>query len=173
MANEATSSYARCSICNKEKVAYLCDGCSQKFCFPDLTKHQQDHEKQLDCIITDCDAFRQYLLEIKKDMHQSALIQQVNEWENNSIRKIKETAEQCRQELLDKLEKNTAVTEKKLNKFVVHLKNIHQENDFNETDISELIASLKKLEEEFRKPSNISLLESGASFVNKISVKGK
>ncbi|CAF1556327.1 unnamed protein product, partial [Adineta steineri] len=30
-----------CDICNEEKLTYLCEGCSKKFCSMDLTEHHQ------------------------------------------------------------------------------------------------------------------------------------
>ena len=55
----------KCSICNKEKITYPCHGCSKKFCLDDLNRHRQNLREELD------------------------------QWERNSIEKIKQMAQQC------------------------------------------------------------------------------
>ena len=44
-----------CAACNKEKITFPCEGCSQRFCRKDLDEHQKDLEKQLNHIENDHD----------------------------------------------------------------------------------------------------------------------
>jgi succinate dehydrogenase/fumarate reductase flavoprotein subunit len=58
-------------------------------------------------------------------------------------------------------------TEVKLTKLTEELKQIGEENDFN---LKELKEKLKKLEEEFNRPSNISIKQDSSLFIKEIFV---
>ena len=88
MASAATGK-AQCCICDKEKIAYRCGGCSQDFCITDLMEHRQTLGKQFDEIENDRDQFLQILVEHKKNPSNHLLMQQINQWEKDSIQKIK------------------------------------------------------------------------------------
>ncbi|CAF2150790.1 unnamed protein product, partial [Rotaria magnacalcarata] len=118
MATSATTS-KQCFICEKDKATlYQCEGCSEKFCFTDLLKHRQENVLELENIVTDCDTFQQNISEQEKDLYHRSLVKQVNEWERDSITKIKQTAEDCRQKLIKPTDDNIAEIKKKLNQFI-------------------------------------------------------
>ena len=89
-----------CVTCKKEKVVYKCEGCSRYFCMNDLSAHQRELEKQLDIIEDHRNLFHQNLIEQKTNSQKQLLIQQVNQWEKESIEKIQQTAEEARQLLI-------------------------------------------------------------------------
>ena len=66
----------KCSTCEKETRTYICEGCSQKFCRTDLTKHFQLLDEQLNQTITDYDGFRQKLLHRKDSAETNPLIEE-------------------------------------------------------------------------------------------------
>ncbi|CAF1116806.1 unnamed protein product [Rotaria sp. Silwood1] len=172
MATTTSTGKAKCFKCDKDKVVYLCEGCSQKFCLTDLTEHHKNHGIELDKIITDCDAFQQKLIEQQVDQNQRVLIQQIDEWEKDSINKIKQTAEECRQISIKFTVDNIVVTKKELNKLITDCRQILQEDDFNEFHLDQLKKELEKLEKELNQVSNISIQEHPTSFINKISICG-
>ena len=57
-----------------------------------------------------------------------------------------------------------------MNTFNEQLKQIRQDNDFNEIILNQLKQKLKQLEEEFNKSSFISIQQDSSPFINKISV---
>ncbi|CAF3630015.1 unnamed protein product [Rotaria sp. Silwood1] len=172
MATTTSTGKAKCFKCDKDKVVYLCEGCSQKFCLTDLTEHHKNHGIELDKIITDCDAFQQKLIEQQVDQNQRVLIQQIDEWEKDSINKIKQTAEECRQISIKFTVDNIVVIEKELNKLIIDWRQIRQEDDFNEFHLDQLKKELEKLQKELNQVSNISIQEHPTSFINKISICG-
>ena len=89
----------RCITCGKEKVAYKCEGCSQNFCFNHLADHHQALGKQLDEVEDRRNLFREILTEQKMNPQKHSLIQQINKWERDSIKKIEQTAQIARDEL--------------------------------------------------------------------------
>ncbi|CAF3085322.1 unnamed protein product [Rotaria sp. Silwood2] len=170
MAKATVRNRAKCFICEKEKASYKCNGCSQDFCFDHLVEHRQIISKQFDEIENDHDQFHQTLAEQKQVPNNLALIQKVNKWEEDSIKKIKQLAEECRQMVIEHSSQHFIEIEKKLSQFTESLKQIREENEFNEADLNTLKIQLKKLAEELDEPPNIKIEYDSASFIDKISI---
>jgi archaellum component FlaC len=160
----------RCSICGKETSTFNCGGCSQHFCRNDLKKHLQKFSENLDKIENEYDQFRQKLNDQKDDLKKRPLIQEVDKWETDSINNIKQTAEHCRQRLIDYTNKSIIEIENKLNDIAKNLKEIRQENEFNEIDLNRFKQNLNKLKQELDKPSSVSIQQESSKFINKIFV---
>ncbi|CAF0932841.1 unnamed protein product [Adineta steineri] len=160
----------QCYICNKGNATYLCRGCSKDFCFQHLTEHRQMLQRQLEEIINDHDQFQQTIIHQKHNPDNSSLIQQINQWEKNSIEKIQQTAQQCRETLMKLKQKSINDMEKKFSELSQKLKQIRQENEFNEIDLNHFQLKLTQITEEFLQPSNISLRQDSQEFIKKISV---
>jgi hypothetical protein len=83
--------------CNKEKNTYECRGSSQNFCFNHLSDHRQTVNKQFHKIEDDSNSFLQRFIEQKDDIKKNhPLLQEIDKWKEDSIKKIKQTAEQCK-----------------------------------------------------------------------------
>ena len=158
----------QCSICGKETSTFNCGGCSQNFCRNDLTIHFQKLSQDLDEIENDYDQFRQKLNEQKDNPKKCQLIQQIDQWEDESINKIKQIANECRDRLINYTNKFVIKIENKLNDITKELKRIRQENEFNEIDLDQSKQKLNKLKEELDKSSNISIEQQSSTFINKI-----
>ncbi|CAF2129066.1 unnamed protein product [Rotaria magnacalcarata] len=169
MATAAINS-KQCFICKKEKAnLYSCEGCSEKFCLTDLPKHHQEHVLELEKIVTDCDTFQNNISEQEKDLNHRSLVKQVNEWERDSIMKIKQTAEDCRQKLIRPTDDNIAEI-KKLNQFITDLRKIRDDDDFHEIHLNKWRLLLEELKKKLKQPLNVAILEEPTSFINKISI---
>jgi len=161
---------AQCSVCCRETSAFICGGCTQYFCRQDLTEHIQKLSRELEEIENDHDEFRQTLNDQKGDSKKRSLIQEIDKWEEDSINKIKQTAEQCRQELIDCTNKFIIKIENKLNDLAGRLKEVRKENEFNEIDLYRFQENLNKLKEELVEPSNVSIQQELSGFIKKIFV---
>jgi hypothetical protein len=161
---------SQCFSCKKVTRTFNCDGCSQKFCFDCLTKHLQELKRDLNGIENDHDQFKQKLNDQKKDTKKRSLIQQVDQWEEDSINKIKQTAQQSRQRLINYRNKFISNIENQLNDLTKQIKLFNQENQFNEIDLDELKEKLRILKEELDKPPNVSIQQQPSTFINKIFV---
>ncbi|CAF3658094.1 unnamed protein product [Rotaria sp. Silwood1] len=170
MATATTNDRAKCFTCEKEKIVYLCGGCSKNFCLNDLTEHRKDLGKQFEGIENDRDQFYQKLVEQKQDQRRLPLMQQVDKWEEDSIKKIKQTAEDCRQTLIEYNNKHFIEIEKKLSQLTEQLKQSRQENEFNEIELDRFKTILTKLAEELGQPANIKIQQNSTSLINKLSV---
>jgi len=161
----------RCTICQKDRTTYECKGCLQDFCYVHLGEHRQEISKLFDELDYERNIFREILTEQIKNPLNHSLIQQINQWEINSINIIQQTADEAKQLILIYTNEYFREIEIKLKKLTKELKYIRSENDFNEINLNQLKQKLKHLEEQLDKPSNISVRQKdSSSFINKISV---
>jgi hypothetical protein len=90
----------RCVTCRKEKATLRCGECLQKFCINHSTDHRQQLNKLLDKVQVSRELFRQTLNEKTTVPQNHTLMQQINDWESYSIKKIQQTAKRERQQFL-------------------------------------------------------------------------
>jgi ABC-type transporter Mla subunit MlaD len=126
---------SRCVTCDKDKATLRCGGCLQEFCYKHIADHRQELNKQLDEVEVNRDLFRQTLTEQTTDPQKNTLIQQINEWERDSITKIRQTAEEARETLLKHTTGHIRKVEIDLNKLTEQLRQNREEDDFFETDL--------------------------------------
>ena len=112
---------AQCITCVKEKSTVRCDGCLQSFCINHFNDHRQQLNLQFEEIQVTRDLFRQTLTEHSNKPQNHKLFQEINQWEQDSIRTIKQTAEETRQILQKYTNESFAKIEIKLNKLTKQL----------------------------------------------------
>ncbi|CAF0922414.1 unnamed protein product [Adineta steineri] len=166
MANNKT----QCFTCNKEKITYSCEGCSQRFCLVHLNEHKQILNDELNHIINNYDQFKQTINEQKQNPQNHSLIKQINQWETNSIRKIQQKAKECRETVIKYSQRFINDIEMKFNDLSEEIKQIHKENEFNEINLNYLTNRLIQITEELNNPSNISIQQSSQTFISEISI---
>ncbi|CAF1328783.1 unnamed protein product [Adineta steineri] len=166
MANNKT----QCFTCNKEKITYSCEGCSQRFCFTDLAEHKQILNDELNHIINDYDQFKQTINEQKQNPQNHSLIKQINQWETNSIEKVQQKAKECREIVIKSSQRFINDIEIKFNDLSEQIQQLQKENDFNEINLNYLTNQLIKSREELNDPPNISIQHGSHSFINEISI---
>ena len=169
MATAIETNRSYCFICEKERVTYKCDGCSKRFCKQHLKDHENQLELELDQIENQRNIFRQTLSEQVEQPNKHDLIQQINQWEQLSINKIQQTAEKNRQSILNHMNKHFQKIEIDLNLLTNQIKEIRQENDFNELNLIDLRNKLERLQKKLNNPGNISVREANlSSFISNI-----
>jgi hypothetical protein len=161
----------QCSICKEEKSTFLCRGCEKDFCFDHLTEHRQLINTQLHYIQNDYNEFKQLIIDLKNNPEQHSLIKRIDQWEINSIQKIKQRAKECREILINYTNENINQIENKLNNRNEQLISNEKKNDFNEIDLGQFKDKLEKLKRELNQPTNISIEQQTHSFINQIYLK--
>ena len=91
--NKATAT-SICTVCKKSRVTYICQGCSEDFCFDHLFEHRINLIQEFDQLQNDHDQLRQDINDLKIDPSKSRLLDQINQWEVDSIEKIRQIAQQ-------------------------------------------------------------------------------
>jgi uncharacterized phage infection (PIP) family protein YhgE len=169
--NMATGvSKSRCLICEKEKATVKCSGCLEDFCFDHLVEHRQQLNQQLDYLENQRNLFRQNLFELTINPQKCLSSQEIDRWEQESIEKIQQTAVEAKELLLKYTDEYMTQMEMKLNKITEELKEIRQENDFNEIDLIKFKEKLEELGEKLTKLPSIFIEQDPSTFINKISV---
>jgi chromosome segregation ATPase len=159
-----------CNICRKARGICKCEGCLNVFCHDHFGNHRQELNKQLDGVEVDRDIFRQILNGQTAEPQKHALVQRINDWERDSINKIRQTAEEARRMLLEHTTRHINEIEGKLNTLTDQLKQSRRENDFVETEICQWKEELIRLEDDLVKLSNIGVREDSKPLVSKIYV---
>ncbi|CAF0819241.1 unnamed protein product [Adineta ricciae] len=165
----SVSGKSRCIICDKEKRAVRCEGCLQLFCYDHLTDHRQELNKQLDLIERTRDLFRQTLSEQLTHPQIALYAKQIDQWEDESVRVVRQAAVECRQLLVEHTAKNVHNIEANLAALSDHLKRIRQENDFNEVDLDMFKQKLKRLGEKLQNLPHISISQDPAPLIYRFS----
>ena len=151
-----------CVVCNKEMRTYLCDGCSQRFCGKHLDEHRKNLEKQFEQIEINHDELRQIL----NDSRKHPLMNEINQWEIDSIDKIKQTANQCRERFINYTKWSFLHIENKLNYLGEQMKEMRDESDFNDMDLEQFQQKLNQLQEELLQPADLFIEQQSTSFLN-------
>ena len=98
------------------------------------------------------------------------MIEQINQWEKNSIKTIEQTADEVRQLVVRHATEYFKEIQIKLTEFTDELRQVQEEEDYNEIHLNELKQALDRLEEQFN-TSTISIQEeNSSSFIKKIFI---
>lgn len=159
-----------CSVCNLLRITYECKGCTNDFCYKHLTEHRQFFIEELIKVEDDRDQFHETLIQQKNNIPNHLVIQQINKWENDALKKIKQTAEECRQIFVEHAIQSYSQIEFKLNKLNDDIEETKIENEFNEIVLEQLKAKLAKLIEELSQAPNAALQQESSPYISKIFV---
>jgi hypothetical protein len=161
----------QCFTCENETRTFNCEGCSNNFCRVCLPKHLQELDEGLERIEYDHDQFRAELTNQKKNPNEHSIIKEIDQWEKDSISKIKQAARECKDKLISLINNEYFIEiEKKLTDIAEELEKIRRKNQFNEIDLNHLTRNLNKLKTELTKPSKIKIQQDSSPLVQKISI---
>jgi hypothetical protein len=160
----------RCLTCGKERATSTCSGCLEDFCLKHLVEHRQELNKQFDEIEVHRDVFQQTILQQINQSHKHPLIQQIDQWENDSIHKIKQIAEETKEILSKHTNEHINQIKEKLNQLTNQLRQSREEEDFTETNLQKWKEEIQLMTEQFNKPSNILIQQTSIPLINQIHV---
>ena len=161
---------ATCFLCNKTRETYFCQGCSKYFCIDHLLEHRTHIQQQFHQLQNDHDQLRQQINDFKDNPTEHPLIKQIDQWEEESIQKIKKQAQNCRTQWMSYSDTLLREMEKKLNHSAEQIQDIHRENQFNEIDLNDLKGRLQSLGRQLNQPTYIFKKQQITSLFNKISL---
>src|ERR1700722_12079261 len=125
----STSQKALCATCGKIAGIFMCHGCTQNFCMQHANEHRQTLSKQMDEITLDHNLLKQTIAEQKIDSARHSLMKQIDEWETQSIDKIRRAAEDARKQLLNVVVEHTDNVTKALADLTQELKKARDDDD--------------------------------------------
>jgi hypothetical protein len=162
-----------CSKCNKGMGILTCDGCQQSFCSKHIINHRQELSIQMDNIGQEYDLFRRDLM--REDKETNPLLNRINLWEQESIKKIQQIAQQARNDLQEYFDQNKSQIKSLFNKLVDEIQSSRQSEDYTEIDFKLWIEQLTSLRKTLEKPSMIDIVNNDKTLtpIHMIKVKEK
>ena len=89
-----------CAACGKTAGMFTCHGCSKSYCLQHTNEHRNMLDEQMDEIIANHHSLKQQTSDKKVEKSYQILLEQIDKWEQQSIEKIHQTANDIRQELI-------------------------------------------------------------------------
>lgn len=103
----ATPSKNPCSISNcKSTGIYNCQGCQRSFCKKHVAEHNMELSKEMDNVVYHHDLLQQQLTQQNVTLDDHPLMKEINDWQCECMKKIRDTAEKARQKLNELLTDN-------------------------------------------------------------------
>ena len=140
-----------CDVCNKAAGIYDCRDCQRTFCKNHVTEHNLELSKQMDDIYNQHDLLKEQL------SNRHPLILEINNWEQESIEKIRNVAEEARHEFDKLFIDNKELITTQLEEISTQLETYKQTDDYTEKNLTEWRQALENLQKELSTPSNIHL----------------
>ena len=159
-----------CLTCNKHKITYICQGCSECFCFDHLLQHRTDLHEQLHLIESAYKNFRQNIEEKRNDSTKYSLIKQVDQWEKDSIEKIQQIAQEFREKLIDHSNQFLFGIEEHVHQLIEQTKRLRQKNEFNEINLNNFKQKLNESRTELAQLPMIFTKNEPTSTIESISL---
>ena len=170
MASSTETTKVLCVICNKAKGIYKCEGCSRIFCPKHSIDHRNDLNKQLEEVAGTHDLVHQTLNQQTEDLQQHPLLKKIDQWEKESIAKVRQVAEEARNEVITGTTQNTTEVKQKLQLLSNELKEGREENDFSEIDLRQWMEKLEELKKELLNSTTILFREDSTPLITKIRI---
>ena len=145
-----------CGKCNKGAGVFTCDGCRQSFCRKHTDEHRQDLSVQMDNIAQEHDLIQR---DFNKEVESNPLLTSIDVWEQESIKKIQQTAQQARNDLRQLIEESKKGLKKSMVKLTGELQSSGDYEDYTEFDLKRWTDRLKQLRSELEKPSTLSIID--------------
>ena len=152
-----TSTKGLCVVCNKAAGLYVCQECQRPFCKKHVAEHNLELAKQMDDVCNTHDLLQQEINEKSVTSNQHPLMMQINEWENECVKKIRNEAEKARKELEQHLTSNKKLITRELETISSQLKRYKETDDYSEKDLVSWKQALKKLKAQLLTPPCIRL----------------
>ncbi|CAF0781858.1 unnamed protein product [Adineta steineri] len=160
-----------CSVCIKLAGVFLCHGCEKNFCQLHASEHREHLQKSMNVIYHNYDSVKQNIKGQTTEQYQHSLMVQVNQWEQESIEKIRQYAQETRQELTITVRQRSDNLKEKLEQLKQELDKARQTGGFYENDLKEWTEKLNEIRRTFAGQQTININEASHStpFISRFS----
>lgn len=160
----------RCSTCEKRQGTCLCSGCKKYFCMQDFKSHRNSLGNEMDSVISDRDSVQDKLNKSSDNLAaENHLLLKITEWEEEIVRKVRETANLVRQQVLNLQQAKQEEIKNQLNKMSKELIEMKETEDFVEPDLSRLRLHIQQLDQDLNslaQPNGIRLYTTESNIIN-------
>jgi hypothetical protein len=141
----------------KQAAVTNCEGCSKAFCIKHFNDHRRLLDEEMNIIIDEHDQLKSTLTQHMTKPATHPLINDINDWEKESIAKIQQRANKLREALLQSITVHESELSKKLQQLSEKLKESRENDDFIETDLQHWKKTLDDFKTDLTSPSTISI----------------
>ncbi|CAF3416683.1 unnamed protein product [Rotaria sp. Silwood2] len=126
-----------CSICSKPSAKSFCIGCKKYFCRKDFKADEQQLSITFDNdIVRSHDELLDQIQKLEKSNYSSLhLFDQIEQWKQTTINKVKKAAEKAQHELIQLIENQKITIIKQLEPITKEVRSLREEENIVETDI--------------------------------------
>ncbi|CAF3008159.1 unnamed protein product [Rotaria sp. Silwood2] len=164
-----------CIACGTAAGMFTCRGCSKTFCLNHTNEHREILEKQMNEIINNHNRLKQQISNEETDQYYKLLIEQIDQWEKESINKIYRTAKEIRQQLIIITREHQDNIKEKLTQLTQEITKARYDGNFFEDDLKQWTNIIQRLQNTFLEHENIQIssINNGNPFISKISLIDK
>ena len=150
----------RCSTCSKSGPMH-CTGCDEYFCSKDFKTHREEIFTEMDKIVEERNHLQDAINNaVQNNDQQNPVIEQINQWQNSIIEKVKQVAAQARQQAIQLLNSKRMKINTEFKNFSQELADLKESEDYVEHDLTRLNQMISQFKEDLRQstqPTTIKL----------------
>lgn len=156
-----------CYKCDKGSGIFTCDGCQRSFCRKHSDEHRKELAAQMDIIGQQHDII---LRDIDQKTDNHPLLVQIDTWEQKSMNKIREVANQARTDFNKLLHETKQTVKVKLNTLNHEIQTSTESESYTEVDLKTWLDQLNELRLDIEQAMNTYILndeekKSGIHFI--------
>jgi chromosome segregation ATPase len=150
----------RCSECKKEMGLIHCTGCDAYYCMKDFKTHREKLYTKLDGVVEERNKLQDEINKAAQGVNQrSPLIDQINEWQEITIEKVKQIAAQTRQEVVQLLNSKRVKITTEFQTFSQELAHLKETENFVEHDLTRLTQMIEQFHQDIKQPIQPTTIE--------------
>jgi chromosome segregation ATPase len=116
-----------------------CTGCYEYFCLKDFKTHREGIFTEMDKIVEERNRLQDVINNtVQSNDQQNPVIEQINQWQNNIIEKVKQVAAQARQQAIQLLNSKRVKINTEFKNFSQELAHLKESKDYVEHDLRRL-----------------------------------
>jgi hypothetical protein len=165
-----TTDKSYCVKCPKQKNISKCEGCARNFCPTHAIEHQQELSLQLGQTEDRYNQFHDTLQHQDAVLNQHPLMKQINEWEKESMDKIRRLALEVRLQASTHIKQSTADLTLQFKRVTEKISLCRKEDDFADKEVQFFDAELRRLKDILDTPSSQQLEYISSSFISRIQL---
>jgi hypothetical protein len=164
-----------CVKCQKHLSKDICVGCLQSFCIEHYDEHQLEIASEMHDVSQKLDEFQAYLA-MENIYSEHPLILRINEWEQRSISRIQEVAENVRTKLKQSLDEVKEIAKISLSQVADELEISRANTDYTEIELKSWMDQLESLKQQLKDLNKYELYggiqdDTNASIIRLIKLK--
>ncbi|CAF3905964.1 unnamed protein product [Adineta steineri] len=150
----------QCSTCQKPTGIILCTGCDGYFCTKDFRSHRELLFTEMEKLVEERNKVKE---KINKPTNgndtNNPLIEEINAWEKITIEKVRQTAEQMRQQANQLMNSKSVKITNEFRSFSEELANMKETEDYVEHDLVRLKQKIHQFNEDLTQLSQGTRIE--------------